>query len=48
VFAAHGYDAEEARIRARLLYLTRIGHYALDVEPQQVVPVQSEATDGWF
>ena len=31
MFARHGYDAENAFVRARVLYYTQIGHYSLDV-----------------
>lgn len=37
MFVTHGYGAEDARIRARVLYFTQIGHYALEVnEPPRV------------
>ncbi len=31
MFIRHGYPAKEALVRARVLYFTQIGHYALDV-----------------
>ncbi len=31
MFVRHGYPEEEALVRARVLYFTQIGHYALDV-----------------
>jgi AcrR family transcriptional regulator len=31
MFARHGYPNEEALVRARVLYLTQIGHYTLEV-----------------
>lgn len=31
LFTRHGYDPEDARIRARVLYFTQIGHYTLDL-----------------
>lgn len=37
MFLRHGYDAEEADIRARILYYQQIGYYALDLnEPLAV------------
>jgi hypothetical protein len=31
MYVRHGYADEEALVRARVLYFTQIGHYALDV-----------------
>jgi hypothetical protein len=31
MFARHGYDPEEAEIRARVLYFMQIGYYTLDL-----------------
>jgi AcrR family transcriptional regulator len=36
MFQRHGYEAEDAFIRARVLYFTQIGYYALDLrEPME-------------
>ncbi len=36
MFRRHGYEAEDAFIRARVLYFTQIGYYALDLrEPME-------------
>lgn len=32
MFRRHGYDDEDALIRARVLYFTQIGHYTLEVD----------------
>lgn len=35
MFARHGFGAEDARVRARVIYLEQIGHYSLEIEESQ-------------
>ena len=37
MFRRHGYDEEDAFIRARILYFTQIGHYTLEVQEEPAV-----------
>lgn len=37
MFGRYGYDAEDALIRARILYFTQIGHYTLEVQETQAI-----------
>jgi AcrR family transcriptional regulator len=37
MFKRHGYDEEDAFIRARILYFTQIGHYTLEVQDAPAV-----------
>lgn len=37
MFKRHGYDEEDAFIRARILYFTQIGHYTLEVQETSAV-----------
>lgn len=35
MFARHGFGAEDAKVRARVIYLEQIGHYSLEIEESQ-------------
>ena len=43
LFTQHGYEAEDAMIRARVLYFTQIGHYTLDLREDVKVRFQNAA-----